>query len=131
MATESEILNAQMEREHGVWKRATRFYAALSIVLRLIIILGSAIGASQEAFRSALSAHYSLLMPIIALSVAFAAALDSWLKPRDKWKGFMRDSTELDALFVEWAAAKVKGDSSGIHAEFKRLRERHLNDNVY
>jgi hypothetical protein len=75
--------------------------------------------------------EHSLLLPAIALSVAVAAGLDSWLKPRDKWKGFMRDSNDLDALFVEWAAARVKRNISNIHEQFKKLRDRHREDNVF
>lgn len=113
------------------WRKMGNFYGFLSVVLRLTIIVGSAVVAS-DAIKTWLGKPFPLVIPIISLLVAACAAIEAWVKPRDKWKGFM-DVREHSADLLRSCNNTTDGapDVPDLNARFIAIKEKHLKENVF
>jgi hypothetical protein len=80
-----------LERDYRNWRRQTRFYGTLSSIVRISLIVSTALVAAKETLKQYFAHPDGLFFPTLSVLVAIATALDSWLKPREKWKGFMSD----------------------------------------
>src|SRR5215210_846646 len=73
------------------WKMQTKVYGAVNVFDRIFLIIGSAVVAADQTF---LDSRGEFLLPwisVLAVCVTVVAAFDAWLKPREKWRGFMAD----------------------------------------
>ncbi|HKG61889.1 MAG TPA: hypothetical protein VKB05_19180 [Pyrinomonadaceae bacterium] len=127
----TDPLLGEMKIEHDKWSRSTVFYGAANVAIRLFLILASALVAAD---KSILASHPVLgqVIPLLAVAVTVVTAIDSWLKPRDKWRGFMEDRDDLADLLIR--GQKTSADLSTedkLREDFTRLRRRHRNKNVY
>src|SRR2546423_24613 len=110
MAKKEELLN-QINWYKNTWARTMRMYGAGSAFLRVFIIAASACVAAKAAFvipihnlnipDTSVSAIVPFLSPTLSLLVAIFAALEAWLKPRDKWKGFMDVGQKAENIIVD------------------------------
>jgi hypothetical protein len=125
----SSDLVAEMQKEHQKWSRSTTFYGTTNVTIRLFLILASALVAAD---KTVLTVHpvFGKAVPILAIAVTIVTAVDSWLKPRDKWRGFMEDRDDLADLLIRTETTPTT-DVDKLREEFGRLRRRHRNKNVY
>ena len=74
-----------------------------------------------------------LWVPIMALLVSIVTAIDTWMKPREKWRGFMRDRDDRADLILRARGLHTHdGEASDeIRRAFADLRRRHHEANVY
>jgi hypothetical protein len=72
-------------------------------------------------------------MSLLAVTVTIVTALDTWLRPRDRWRGFMRDRDDLADLRIEVDGSKHPDEPAvqALHARFVELRKRHRDENVF
>lgn len=131
MSSDPLLVDMQVERKK--WARSTIIYATLNIVFRVLLILISGIVAVQNNLNGSPIGFLVKWVPILALAVTILTAFDSWIKPRDKWRGFMEDRDDLSDLVIR---AQTKSTNTvpaldDIREEFRALRRRHRNKNVY
>lgn len=112
------------------WRRMSRVYAFISVFLRGTLIVASAIVAAKlglkEAFRDVTFTGLSIV-------VAAGTALEAWLKPREKWKGFMTDCENAEDLQMRLentdpADSKTIDD---LRREFQKILAFHREKNVF
>jgi hypothetical protein len=122
-----EVLVKEMEEEKTRWGCQTIVYGAVNVATRLSLIIASSIVAAEKSLTGSAGSFLVQWIPLLALAVAIIAALDTWLKPRDKWRGFMNDRDDLSDLLL-----RAKADNQDkIIEEFKQIRQQHRNKNVY
>jgi len=99
----------------------------------VFLIIASAVVAGQDALRASVAAFVTGWVPVLALAVTVFTTLDTWMKPRDKWRGFMEDRDALDdlRLRVEARGPATAGAVDTLRDEFTLLRKRHREKNVY
>ena len=125
-------LLSEMEREYKRWTFSTKVYGTLYPATRVYLIAVSAIVAAKETLATSPLLILSPWVPILAVSVTVLTAVDTWLKPRDKWRGFMRDRDDLATLIIG-----VEGNPAdeaaleNANKAFADLRRRHRDENVY
>ena len=127
----TDPLLAEMKTEHHKWSRSTVIYGAANVAIRLFLIIGSGLVAAD---KSILASHPFMgeVIPLLAVGVTVVTAIDSWLKPRDKWRGFMEDRDDLADLLIR--VQKPPADSGAedkLREDFTKLRRRHRHKNVY
>ena len=126
---ETNHLKTEMQQEHRKWATSTKVYGTANVSIRLFLIIVSSIFAAEKSLgESAISAIKSWI-PILAVAVGVLTAIDTWLKPREKWKGFMKDRDDLSALIREMNESPDKKIEIG--NKFDELRNRHRETNVY
>lgn len=128
-----EQLTAEIETERRKWALGTRIYGTINPVLRVFLITASSVVAAESRLNGSPAEFIVWWVPVLALAISIITAIDSWLKPRDKWRGFMTDRDDLADLLI-----RIKSTASDNHAvldrlrgEFVALRRRHRDKNVY
>lgn len=111
-----EPLTTEMETDHREWARGTRVYGTAYPIVRLLLITVPAIvSAKDNLLGSPLSVLVSWV-PIMALLVSIVTAIDTWMKPREKWRGFMREA--LDEIRRTFADLGRRGPRSNLEPPF-------------
>ncbi|HYV11792.1 MAG TPA: hypothetical protein VE980_12885 [Pyrinomonadaceae bacterium] len=127
----SDPLLTEMQKEHVKWARSTVLYGTVNVAIRLFLILASGLVAADKS----ISASHPMMgsaIPFLAVAVTVLTAIDSWLKPRDKWRGFMEDRDDLaDLLFRGQKTPADLSTEDKLREDFAKLRRRHRNKNVY
>src|SRR5215210_4359207 len=128
----SKLLIDEIQGERTKWARSTIVYGTLNVIIRLFLILFSGIVAAGKTLADSFEFSFKWIS-VIAAAVAILTAIDSWLKPRDKWRGFMEDRDDISDLLI--SAQASQGDDTTtldkFRNQFKELRRRHRNKNVY
>ena len=129
----SNPLIVEMQEERKKWARSTVVYGTVNVAARLFLILASGIVAAEKNLFDSSAGFLVKWVPVLALAVTVVTAFDSWLKPRDKWRGFMEDRDDLSDLLIR--AQKSESVDANVfdilRGEFSKLRRRHRNKNVY
>lgn len=81
-----QLLFAEMTREHRKWAFSTKVYGTLYPAIRFYLIVASGLVAAKEPLTTTPLGELALWVPVLAVSVPIVTALDTWLKPRDKWR---------------------------------------------
>lgn len=128
-----QLLFAEMTREHRKWAFSTKVYGTLYPAIRFYLIVASGLVAAKEPLTTTPLGELAQWMPVLAVSVPIVTALDTWLKPRDKWRGFMRDRDELGELMIRASGAEPEGAAAleSLNAGLAELRRRHRDENVF
>jgi hypothetical protein len=121
-------LITEMRRELRRWRIATINYGITYYVSRAILLTASAVVAAQENLKGSIVQWLIDLAPILALVVAVLTALDTWLKPQQKWQGFMESRDQLADLMVQFNA---QADIDQMRTKFRSLRAKHRERNIY
>ena len=124
----SDSLLTEMKKEHEKWSRSTVFYGTTNVAFRVFLILASALVAADKTIL-AIHPVFGTTVPLLAVAVTVVTAIDTWLKPRDKWRGFMEDRDDLADLLIR--TQTTPPDADKLREEFGRLRRRHRNKHVY
>lgn len=129
----SDPLLAEMQKEHNKWARSTVFYGTTNVAIRLFLILASGLVAAEKSISTISMGFGTKVIPLLAIAVTVITAIDSWLKPRDKWRGFMEDRDDLADLVIraQQSPANDIDSTDTLSDEFSKLRRRHRHKNVY
>ena len=125
-------LIAPMKVEHKKWGFSTRVYGTINVAVRLFLIIASAIVAAEKTLGGGNSPAQFLVtwVPLLAVGVTIVTSIDAWLKPHEKWRGFMEDRDELESLIVRGQISQ-EPPLEKLEQEFKELRSRHIERNVF
>jgi len=128
-----DVLTKEMDTEKRKWAFCTKAYGTINASFRVFLIITSAIVAAQNNLQGSPAKFIVPWIPLLALTVTIVTALDTWLKPRDKWRGFMGSRDALTDLVVRAKSAEstdaAKFDQ--LREEFFKLREMHRKENVF
>ena len=129
----SDPLLDEMQKEHYKWSRSTVFYGATNVAIRLFLIIASGLVAADKSIFTSDTVLGAKVIPLLAVAVTVVTAIDSWLKPRDKWRGFMEDRDDLADLLIRVQKSPTADMSATdkLRDDFNKLRRRHRNKNVY
>src|SRR5947209_3832556 len=127
-----EKLIQEMETEQKKWARSTKIYGTISVTSRLVLIIASSMVAAEKTLVDSIAGSLVRWVPILALIVSIVTLLDTWLNPREKWRGFMEDRDDLCDLVIraktiqDMEAAKLDDQPAKkldeLREEFKKLR---------
>ena len=126
-----EDLSAATEKEHKMWTGSARLYASLSLALRgSITMLGAAILAAKTLPSWKVIDD---LVPGLAITVGALTALEAWIRPAQKWKGFLGDRDDLDRIRILAKNTSPEDETqlSALLQQFTDLRARHVRYNVF
>lgn len=130
----SQDLATKMSSYVTSWRKMSRVYAAISVVLRGTLIVVSAIVAAKLGLRSLFrDTAFDTTFSVLSVIVAAGTALEAWLKPREKWKGFMTDCENAEHLLMSLentdpADLKQIDDAS---QQFQKILAAHREKNVF
>lgn len=133
MSGPENALVKDMQDEYAKWKYSTRLYGSLNSAFRIVLIVTSAIVAAEKNLVSSPIGALVGWVPVLALVVGILTALDSWLKPRDKWRGFMQDRDELRDLLNRAETGNLDNAATveNLRRALNNLRAQHRKKNVY
>jgi hypothetical protein len=97
------------------------------------LIIASGVVAAEKNLGDSAIAFIVKWIPALALLVTVFTSLDTWMKPRDKWRGFMEDRDDLNDLSIRLESSQDPNSAKTdeIRTEFRNLRARHREKNVY
>ena len=113
------------------WRNASRAYAVISVVLRGTLIIGSALVAAKTGLKNTYIGEHTVA--VLSVVVAAGTALEAWIKPREKWKGFMSDLESAADLFMrlENSDASDPKRIDDLRLEFQKILATHREKNVF
>jgi hypothetical protein len=115
------------------WARQTKFYGAVSSIIRVALITSTAIVGAEKTPEHFMNIKNGAVFSILALAVAIGTAFDAWLKPREKWRGFMSDRDDAKTLLMKVKTADQNdlAKHDAFLEEFRAIQRRHVEKNVY
>lgn len=123
-----EALAREMNREIRRWRVATFNYGLAYYLSRILLILASAIVAADQNLSGGHGNWLITWVPALALIVAVMTAVDTWLKPQQKWRGFMESRDALVDLMIQ-ADGGLPADQ--VRAKLLKLRQQHRERNIF
>lgn len=129
----SNPIITEMQGERKKWARSTVVYGTLNVASRIFLIIASSIVSAEKNLIDSSAGFLVKWVPVLALAVTVITAFDTWLKPRDKWRGFMEDRDDLSNLLVRAQSPQIDNatDFDKLTEDFRKLRRRHRIKNVY
>ncbi|MEU5313660.1 DUF4231 domain-containing protein [Streptomyces sp. NPDC021562] len=121
-------LRRELRRELRRWRVGTNAYGGTYYGLRIVLIVTSAIVAADQNLGHAKGSWLLSWMPTLSLVVAITTAVDTWLKPQQKWRGFMESRDALADLLVQ---AEGGLSAEEVRTRFLELRQRHRERNIF
>ncbi|MFE7974271.1 DUF4231 domain-containing protein [Streptomyces shenzhenensis] len=118
----------EMDREMRRWRIATFNYGVTYYLSRILLIVASAVVAADQNLGGGHGSWLIAWVPALALVVAVMTAVDTWLKPQQKWRGFMESRDALADLRIQ-AEGGMTADQ--VRAKFLELRRQHRERNVF
>ncbi|MER5480542.1 hypothetical protein ABT026_26750 [Streptomyces sp. NPDC002734] len=118
----------EMDREMRRWRVATVNYGVTYYLSRILLILASAVVAADQNLGGGHGSWLIGWVPALALMVAVMTAVDTWLKPQQKWRGFMESRDALADLMIQ-AGDGMPADQ--VRAKFLKLRQQHRERNIF
>ena len=102
----------------------------MSVFLRGTLIIGSALVAAKVGSGKFLNEFWAAALSVY---VAAGTGLEAWLKPREKWKGFMTDCENAEDLFMRVDNVNISDPThvDEFRVEFQRLLATHREKNVF
>jgi hypothetical protein len=129
---DANFLRTSMVKERNKWAFMTRVYGTAYVTVRIFLIVASSAVAAKTAFNASPATALLKWIPILAVLVTIFTALDTWMKPQQKWQGFMRDRDNLeDLIAVLDEAGQDTARVSEVREAFKSLRKVHRDQNVF
>lgn len=125
---DSARLVNEMNRELKNWRIATVCYGFTYYASRITLIVASAIVAAKENLSGGHGQWLVGWAPLLAVAVAIITALDTWLRPQQKWRGFMEARDSLTDLMIRMENGLPADDS---REKFDALRKWHRERNVF
>jgi hypothetical protein len=91
-------LFGEVDKERGHWDRYGRFYGVLYPLIRVLLIIASAIVAAGTTLAGSPLGFLVPWLAVLALFVAIVTALDTWVKPNIRWQASMKALNALTDL---------------------------------
>lgn len=126
-----EPLADQIKREYRKWAFSTKVYGTIYVIVRAFLIIATTIVAAQKNLSESSAQFLANWVPVLAVLVTIVTSIDTWMKPRDKWRGFMEDRDDLSDLVIRVESSTDTGLFDSLRNDFKKLRSRHRSKNVY
>jgi hypothetical protein len=128
-----EDVTKATEQDYKDWKRQAQFYGSVSSVVRPLLIICTALVAAEKTLVPYISGSPEVLFVALSIVVAIGTSLDAWLKPRDKWKGFLadRDAARILLMKARDAGPTDHAKVEALLEELRVLEQRHIEKNVY
>ena len=126
----SDDLKSILGKYINAWGRMSRVYALMSILLRGSLIIASSLVAARLGAGKFLN---DTVLAAFSIYVAAGTGIEAWLKPREKWKGFMTDCENAEDLRVRLENADTT-DSKKVddfRVELQRIIATHREKNVF
>ncbi|MER5908402.1 hypothetical protein ABT150_51930 [Streptomyces mirabilis] len=123
-----EPLVREMDREMRRWRTATFNYGVTYYLSRILLIIASAVVAADQNLGDGHGSWLIDWVPALALAVAVMTAVDTWLKPQQKWRGFMESRDALADLRIQSGGGMPPDE---VRAKFLELRRQHRERNVF
>lgn len=124
----SPMLEKTVLEEYSQWRRGVIRYASAYFGSRLILIVASAIVAADRNLVDSDVSWLISLVPALSLLVAVLAAVDTWLRPQERWRGFMRSRDNAQDLLLRIEQG-LPGEEA--LAEFNKIRTEHRENNIF
>jgi hypothetical protein len=124
----------RVARYQKIWQKQTRVYAGISISFRVVLILATALEAAQKTAEGVWKfAGFNQFFLLLSIVVAVLTALDSWLKPREKWQGFLKVNEDALSILdeVRQAEERDKDALGSLRSRFEAVLENHRQHDVY
>jgi hypothetical protein len=118
----------EMDREMRRWRVATFNYGVTYYLGRILLIFASAVVAADQNLGDGHGSWLIRWVPALALAVAVITAVDTWLKPQQKWRGFMESRDALADLRIQ-ADGGMPADQ--VREKFLERRRQHRERNVF
>ena len=122
------VLRGELRRELRRWRVGTNAYGGTYYGLRIVLIAASAVVAADQNLGHAKGSWLLSWIPALSLLVAVTTAVDTWLKPQQKWRGFMESRDALADLLVQ---AEGGLPAEEVRARFLELRRQHRERNIF
>lgn len=121
-----------MHEKYRKWRLSTRVYGTIYPLVRVFLIVASGLVAAKETLLQSPAASLIEWIPVFAFSVTVVTSMDTWIRPRHKWRGFMQDRDELMHLIHRASGSAMAGPEreAGVDA-LAELRRRHHDKNVF
>ncbi len=129
----SDDLKTILPQYISKWRCMSRFYAIISVILRGTLIITSAVVAAKASALGEgrlVGGHFAA---ILSIYVAAGTGIEAWLKPREKWKGFMTDCENAEDLFMRLDNSNPADNAEieKFRTEFQRLLATHREKHVF
>ncbi|MEU0005420.1 hypothetical protein ABZ079_14305 [Streptomyces sp. NPDC006314] len=122
------VLAEEMTRELRRWRVATVNYGVTYYLSRILLIVASAVVAADQNLGEGKAQWLIAWVPSLALAVAALTAIDTWLKPQQKWRGFMESRDALADLMIQAGDGMAPQEVRG---KFLELRKQHRERNIF
>ncbi|MFF0590595.1 hypothetical protein ACFYWD_32000 [Streptomyces sp. NPDC003781] len=122
------VLREEMERERRRWRIATLNYGVTYYLSRILLIAATAVVAADQNLNGGHGSWLTEWVPALALGVAVLTAFDTWLKPQQKWRGFMESRDALADLLIQ---AEDGMSTEQVRTKFLKLRQQHRERNIF
>jgi Protein of unknown function (DUF4231) len=124
----AKMLKEKLHKQHRYWRLSTATYGVTYYLSRIILIIGSAIVAAKETLARSQFSTIDEWIPGVAVVVAILAALDTWLRPGQKWRGFMesRDAVQHLKLRLELGELNYARTLKKLEAIWTRHRDKNI-----
>lgn len=117
-----------MHRSARTFRIATRNYGITYYLSRILLICLSSVVAAGTNLADSKGNWLIIWIPVLAVVVAAMTALDTWLKPQQKWQGFMESRDALQLLVIDFRHGLPFEEA---HLRFTNLREQHRTRNIF
>ena len=126
----SEDLKKSISAYIHAWHKMSIVYAWFSIFMRSSLIVASALVAARLGTGKFLC---ETALAILSIYVAAGTGLEAWLKPREKWKGFMTDCENAEDLLMQLQNSDTSDPKKidDFRTEFQRIVATHREKNVF
>ncbi|GGZ71278.1 DUF4231 domain-containing protein [Streptomyces bluensis] len=124
----TEVLAREMDREMRRWRVATLNYGVTYYLSRILLIAATAVVAADQNLNGGHGSWLTKWVPALALVVAILTAIDTWLKPQQKWRGFMESRDALADLRMQ---AEDGMATDQVRTRFLKLRQQHRERNIF
>ncbi|MDX2818647.1 DUF4231 domain-containing protein [Streptomyces sp. PA03-5A] len=108
--------------------RAAYVYGSTYYLSRLILITASAIVAAGQNLSGGVGTWLVAWVPVLSVLVASLTALDTWLKPQQKWKGSLETRDAVLDLLLRMDGGLDNGEA---RQEFREIKDQHRNRNIF
>jgi|SRR5215475_12194197 len=123
-----DALAAEMRKAMRTFRIATYNYGMTYYISRILLIFMSSIVAADHNLASGNTPWLAGWVPILSVMVAAIAAMDTWLKPQQKWRGFMESRDLLGGLLIQLQNGLSTKEA---HERFADLLTAHRANNVF
>ena len=123
-----QALELAIDKEYLYWRIGTIGYGVTYYCSRISLIVASSVVAAKETLGEGEAAWLVGWAPLLSVLVAIVTALETWLKPQQKWLGFM-ESRDLAQDLQLQTRARLPFDDARL--DFLALRTKHRETNIF